>query len=428
MSPDSPDHTRRAALGSIAAAGVVGLAGCSSSLGGSPDPTDSGNGTPSNTTTDDGTTEASLSQTELVDDFEDLSKWSVQSGALHPDKDVTFAGSQSARLDHGRNPVRLTRSVDMDLTKRDLSLAFRMESSGNAVPQIILYAPDSENALLLGEGVRQEANGAWIRLDVGARNVNGLPDLSNVQHIEIRVRGGGPETKFWVDDLRSVPSPESGKALLFFDDGRTSAYSEAYPVLKEYDMPATVPVITGQVGDQGRASLDQLKELQSAGWEMCSHTSSHTSLHDISRLTAEQEIANAKQWLVDNGFETGSRWLAYPYGGWNEAVANFAQKHHDLAFRYMGSRSIGSSQVTQPMTVSRGDASDLELAKRMVDLGDLYNDLEMFAFHDVGSKGKMTTSRAEFEEFAAYLEDSSLDVVTPSTVYSDLRAPVEGDA
>jgi peptidoglycan/xylan/chitin deacetylase (PgdA/CDA1 family) len=433
MTREDDRRTRRAVLGSIATAGMIGVAGCSSSAS---SPTTTTNRTETTATNRTETTQTTttteppeVAETTLLEDFEDLSGWSVEGGSLHGDTSTVYAGSQSARLERGDGPVRLTRSVDLDLSEDNLSLAFRMESPGSAVVQCMLRAPDAQNQLALGEGVRQESSGNWFRLDVGARDVAGLPELENVQEIEVRVRGGGRDTTFWVDDLRRVPSPDRGYALLFFDDGLESAYTEAYDVLSERDMPATVPVVTESVGTDGHLSLDQLGELASSGWNVCSHTSTHTNLEDISRLTAEQEIVNAKEWLVDQGFETGARWLVYPYGGFSEPVTNFASNHHDLAFRYMGTRSVGSGRVTDEMTVSRGDASDIDLAKQMVDLGQLYSDVELFTFHGIDASGDgLAVTPREFEEFVAYLEDSSLTVVTPETVHSDLRASVSGDA
>ncbi|MXR21720.1 polysaccharide deacetylase family protein [Halobacterium bonnevillei] len=428
MTRQNDRRTRRAVLGSIATAGLIGVAGCSSSAS-SPTETTSTNETTTtaNQTTQQTTTtaEPQLAETEVFEDFEDLSQWSVEGGSLEADDSTVYAGSQSARLERGDGPVVLTRDVDLDLSSENLSMAFRMDSPGNAVVQLAIQAPDESNQLVLGEGVRQETSGNWLRIDAGARDVTGLPELENVQKLSVRVRGGERNTKFWVDDLRRVPSPEEGHAVVFFDDGLESAYTEAFDVLSERDMPATVPVVTDNVGDDGSLSLDQLGELSSNGWAVCSHTSTHTNLEDISRLTAEQEIVNAKEWLVDQGFETGSRWLVYPFGGFSDAVTSFAEKHHDLAFRYVGTRSIGSGRVTEPMTVSRGDASDLEIAKKMVDLGKLYNDIELFTFHDINERGDgLAVTPGEFEEFVDYLDNSSLKVTTPETIHTDLRADV----
>ncbi|WP_440991988.1 polysaccharide deacetylase family protein [Haloarchaeobius baliensis] len=437
--PESTSRTRRTALKSLASASLLGIAGC---LGGSDttdQPTDTpvdttGQPTTANTTDNSSTTEndqqesPEIAESTLVDDFEDISRWEVESGSMHPDSAQTYTGSQSARLERDDGPVVVSRPVDIDASAKDLSLAFRMESSGNAVPQVKLYAPDEANSLVVGEGIREGSSGNWFRLDLGARRVEGLPNLESVERLEIRIRGGGRDTRFWVDDLRTTPSPDQGYALLFFDDGLSSAYENAYPILDERDMPAAASVVTGQVGAENHMTLEELEELQSSGWEMVSHTHSHQNLQGISRVEAEREIVNAKEWLVDNGFETGAQSIVYPYGGFNNASATFASQYHDLGFRYMDTLSIGSGRVTGNMTASRGDASDLDTAKKMVDLGNLYSDLELFTFHEIGGQSQgLQMSTSDFEEFVDYLDDSNLEVITPSTVKNRLQARTPKD-
>ncbi len=437
---ESTSRTRRNALKSLAAAGLLGVAGCLGDSGSTDQPTQTpGSTTNRQTTTGNRSTEtdtsdgqqsepSNVAQSTLVDDFENLSEWTVESGSLHADDSQTFTGSQSARLERTQGPVSISRPVDIDGSTTDLSLAFRMDSSGNAVPQVKLYAPDEANSLVVGEGIREESNRNWFRLDLGARRVNGLPNLEEVSRLEIRIRGGGPDTKFWIDDLRTTPSPDSGKAMIFFDDGLVSAYENAYPVLQEHEMSAASSIVTGEVGAENHMSIEQMEELQSNGWEMVSHTHSHVSLQGISRVEAEREIVNARQWLVDHGFETGARSIVYPYGGFTDATASFANQYHDLGFRYMDTLSSGSGRVTQNMTASRGDASNLERAKKMVDLGQLYSDLEMFTFHEVGGSSEgLQMSTGDFEEFVSYLDDSDLEVITPSTLWDRYQATAPMD-
>lgn len=427
MPKDKPDKTRRAALGGLASAGLLAVAGCSSSPSTNPTTTTTSQPTTNSTTTERTTTTQPVAETTVLDDFESLSKWNVESGRVVADTETAYSGSQSARLERKNGPVRLSRSFDLDMSTGNLSMAFKMQSSGNAIARIYLHAPDEENRLMLGEGVRQENSGNWFRLDAGARSVDGLPDMEKVRTVEIEIQGGGSDTTFWVDDLRRTPSPEKGYALLFFDDGLESAHTVGSKVLSKYDMPATVSTVTSKVGDDGYLTVDQMKDLQQQNWEMASHTHSSVNLQNISRLTAEQEIVNAKEWLVDHGFETGARWLVYPYGNFTDSVADFAREYHDLAFRYMGARSAGSGPVTHDMSVSRGDGTDLDLAKRMIDLGDLYSDIQLFTFHDVGDGDGLSMNRSEFEEFAAYLADSPLEVITPSTLYDQFRAQAPED-
>jgi peptidoglycan/xylan/chitin deacetylase (PgdA/CDA1 family) len=68
--------------------------------------------------------------------------------------------------------------------------------------------------------------------------------------------------------------------IISYDDGVTEDYTLAYPVHRCYGVPAEVCVPSSYVGSEGRLTRDQLMELQSAGWEIVSHTKHHVSLAD----------------------------------------------------------------------------------------------------------------------------------------------------
>jgi len=95
--------------------------------------------------------------------------------------------------------------------------------------------------------------------------------------------------------------------VLTFDDGYQSAYSEAFPLLQEYEFPATFFLTTAFVGtsnvfpwlregasnrpeDLRPMSWDAVRELSEAGYEIGSHTSTHPFLPGLDRLAMEREL------------------------------------------------------------------------------------------------------------------------------------------
>lgn len=428
------DRSRRNVLRALGVATVGGLAGCTSTLkseagvGGSSG-TKTATTTSSNTTaTADQTATPSSAktptETKLVDDFEDLSKWTVGGGGELTSVRDSYAGSHAAKVVRRSGEPTLTRSVDLDLRQYNPSLAVKTTASAPTVVEVRLLAPDEKNQLVLREGLRPLSDRGWIRIDPGVSDVVGLPDLEKVSEIKVRLQGGSQGTAFWLDDLRMVPSPEEPTVALTFDDSRASQY-KAFEVLREYDMPGTVATITDKVGTDGFLTMKQMDEMKSAGWEFASHTATQPSLLDISRLTAEREIVQAKQWLVDHGFEAGAQSFAYPYGKFDQSVTNFIDEHHEMAFRYLGPASAGSGRITEPLTASRGDGRHLQRSKRMIDLAGLYNDLEIFTFHGIGTGSNLSMSLSDFEDLVVHLDKSNARVVPLSTVASELQANVD---
>ena len=84
---------------------------------------------------------------------------------------------------------------------------------------------------------------------------------------------------------------QAGMVSLVFDDGLASVSEYAFPVLARYGLVATVGVIADRVdaGDPNFMDEKQLRELQSAGWEIASHSLTHKRPIDIPKFYAEEK-------------------------------------------------------------------------------------------------------------------------------------------
>lgn len=80
------------------------------------------------------------------------------------------------------------------------------------------------------------------------------------------------------DNTESREFPETGAVVIVYDDGPMKDYTEAFPVHRDYDMPATTGVVSNWVGDDGHMDADHLNELADEGWEIASHTAAHTTI------------------------------------------------------------------------------------------------------------------------------------------------------
>ena len=88
-----------------------------------------------------------------------------------------------------------------------------------------------------------------------------------------------------------------------FDDGYKDNYTYAFPILKEYNFPATIFVIVNEVGrpEQDRLSWDDIAVMQASGLiTFGSHTLTHPYLPDItSPSVIKKEIGDSKKILEE---------------------------------------------------------------------------------------------------------------------------------
>jgi len=145
------------------------------------------------------------------------------------------------------------------------------------------------------------------------------------------------------------PLPDKTIAITI-DDAYYSVYTKAYPRLKARNWPFTVFVSTDVIDQRLPAymSWDQMREMQQHQVTFANHSASHDflirrqqeeSLQDWARRVSE-DIKRA-QTRIEKELGQAPLLFAYPYGEYNEALANIISK---LGFIGFGQHSgaIGS--------------------------------------------------------------------------------------
>jgi peptidoglycan/xylan/chitin deacetylase (PgdA/CDA1 family) len=174
-----------------------------------------------------------------------------------------------------------------------------------------------------------------LTLSKGHSTAEGLSDISDVNKIQIRAvdDGSGRPVTVWINGLSLIARNERPVVTFTFDDGFETDYYVARPVLDEYHFPATAYVIPSMVGGPDRLNLTQLKNLQDLnGWDIASHSYSHSNLTSIPSSEIEIELQLSQQFLLNNGFQNAAVHFAYPYGEFdNGSLKSQVQKYYKTA-------------------------------------------------------------------------------------------------
>ncbi|MBY8911901.1 polysaccharide deacetylase family protein [Bacillus sp. YC2] len=110
--------------------------------------------------------------------------------------------------------------------------------------------------------------------------------------------------------------PSEKCVLITFDDGYTDNYKEAYPVLKKYNMKATIFMIGKLIGHKHHLTEEQMKEMAKHGISIQSHTMNHLELNGLMPKQQHSEMADSKQ-LFDHMFRQHTAMISYPVGRFN---------------------------------------------------------------------------------------------------------------
>src|SRR5262249_17061340 len=88
--------------------------------------------------------------------------------------------------------------------------------------------------------------------------------------------------------------PPEASVCVTFDDGCETDLLVAAPILREMNFHATFYLTAGFLGTPGYLSAEQVKELDSLGFEIGCHSMTHPYLSDLSDAELGREIVDAK--------------------------------------------------------------------------------------------------------------------------------------
>jgi len=107
---------------------------------------------------------------------------------------------------------------------------------------------------------------------------------------------------------------------LTFDDGYIDFYLNAYPILRKYNLHATVFIPTGLVGQGYYLNWSQIKEMDASNLiSFEAHSVNHVNLASLNQDQVKFQVFQSKQ-VLESQLGKPINFFAYPYGGSNEMV------------------------------------------------------------------------------------------------------------
>ncbi len=153
------------------------------------------------------------------------------------------------------------------------------------------------------------------------------PNLLEQEFQYIKDNGYTPIT---LDDLynylvnkTNIPSKS---IVLTFDDGYENNYTTLFPLLKKYGFRATLFIITSYIDkNPNYLTSKQLKEMDSYGVDIESHTVTHPYLNKLTSTEQMAQLTDSKAYL-EKLLNKKINYISYPYGAYNKVTIADVQK------------------------------------------------------------------------------------------------------
>jgi peptidoglycan/xylan/chitin deacetylase (PgdA/CDA1 family) len=149
------------------------------------------------------------------------------------------------------------------------------------------------------------------------------------------------------DTIRGGGYLPENPVVLTFDDGYLGVYENALPVLDEYGYIGVIYVITSTIASNisyGYVQPKELADLVNAGWEIGSHSVTHTDLK-TSPLGMQNELVKSRE-ALETLLGVKIRTFAYPY-----AIANAWTRERAAEYGYDSAVGIDISMTHSPKSL-----------------------------------------------------------------------------
>ena len=191
-----------------------------------------------------------------------------------------------------------------------------------------------------------------------------------------------------IESLRSGRPLAEKAVVITFDDGYSSIYDTAFPMLESYGFPFTLFLSTEPIdnGQSNYMNWDQVRQMSDAGVIIANHMVDHPymleardSESDEQRLARLREDLMRAEGRIEEETRQSHRYLAYPYGEYDPAIKSMLE---ELGF-------VGLAQNSGAV----GPESDF-LALPRFPLASIYANLDTFRVRQLLPDSPVTTNRS----------------------------------
>lgn len=255
---------------------------------------------------------------------------------------------------------------------------------------------------------------------MGTATWDQLDDIRRVRVQAFSNASGGSEFKVRRFRLHDQPVPPG--IIWRFDDGWSSTFTKAFPVLGAHGHVGTVPLEVSRIGvHPERMTLAQVKSLDAAGWEMVNHTLDGGQLAPLTSEQIREQIIGGYEWLIHNGFARGARHLCYPGGSVSTEVIGIAQRYCKTGWKNGGARAEtpGTGDPMMIQTYQFLASTTAAQVKGWMDKVKAQGGVMMLMLHDVVDSGATSDKvlTATLNEVAQHATTIGLPSYTPSQVW-----------
>ena len=130
--------------------------------------------------------------------------------------------------------------------------------------------------------------------------------------------------------------------ILTFDDGSETVYENVLPIMQRYNFTGVSYIVYNYVGIRNYMNADEIRLLYAAGWEVGSHSLSHTDLTAHPNRQMDEIVGSRRQLESLLGIPILS--FAYPFGAYDSDSLHYVHEAGYIAAMGLGNETLQANK------------------------------------------------------------------------------------
>lgn len=138
--------------------------------------------------------------------------------------------------------------------------------------------------------------------------------------------------------------------IITMDDGQIGCYTDAFPVLKKYNVPATIFIVNTLVGTEDYFSWEQAKEMYDTGLvQIHCHGYNHSAYDSVTKEKLISDYNKSHQEIEEHMGEKVQKIMAYPAG---KSSANTIKWLKEIGFEIQVQTRYGTVNTSRDLDLT----------------------------------------------------------------------------
>ena len=194
----------------------------------------------------------------------------------------------------------------------------------------------------------------------------------------------------WTKGLEKLPKKP---IILVFDDGWSSVYYNATPIMNNYSFMGVAGIIISKVGTGNYMTWTEINTLKNSGWQIASHSMNHTSLLVQSLSSRLSDFNDTRYAIYGNISYLPNMWI-YPYNANNDTTDSECMLFYTICSGHGTDNTILGAYLFKNANLTHEDGNPIGLRRTLIE-----NKTTMKEFIDVVDYHQNIVLDHNFNEF-----------------------------